>query len=287
MDLNFRDLRADEIDCRVSQISEKGLSLLLYKDARCDMNILDETVGPMGWQRRHSRDNANCTVSILDKDTGVWIEKEDTGTESNTEAEKGLASDSFKRACFNWGLGRELYTAPHIWIDAGKYEAYQKNDKKWATYDTFSVTDIEVKDKKIVGLVIKNNKTNTFVFSWGTLKSKAAVAKSQAAKVQKKAATAPTAPVAPAMEVPAPVVAATLAPAEVPDDEARPWMVPDQEDMSCQRCHNLITDVKLKNGGVMSAAQVRTFGLQKFPDWDGGLCAKCQAELIKVRKQEG
>ena len=99
----FRPLRADEIDVRVGIVREKGISLLLYKDARCDMAILDETVGPMNWERKHLRENANCIVSIYDEDKKVWVSKEDTGTESNTEAEKGLASDSFKRACFNWG----------------------------------------------------------------------------------------------------------------------------------------------------------------------------------------
>ena len=103
--LEFRDLRADEIDVRISTFKEnEGMSLLLYKDARCDMNVLDETVGAFNWQRSHSRDNANCTVSIWDEDKKQWISKEDTGTESNTEAEKGLASESFKRSCFNWGI---------------------------------------------------------------------------------------------------------------------------------------------------------------------------------------
>ena len=99
----FRNLTADEIECRVATVSEKGCSLLLYKDARCDMNILDETFGPMNWRRSHTRDNANCIVSIWDDEKQQWIDKEDTGTESFTEKEKGLASDSFKRACFNWG----------------------------------------------------------------------------------------------------------------------------------------------------------------------------------------
>ena len=116
MTTKFRRLRADEIDARVSEINEKRLKLLLYKDARCDMRILDETVGPMNWKREHSRDNANCTVSIWDDKKQQWIGKEDTGTESNTEKEKGLASDSFKRACVNWGIGRELYSSPEIVI---------------------------------------------------------------------------------------------------------------------------------------------------------------------------
>ena len=78
--IKFRNLRADEIDCRVSQIQSNWLSLLLYKDARCDMNILDETIGPMNWKRAHLRDNANCIVSIYDEEKNEWVSKEDTGT---------------------------------------------------------------------------------------------------------------------------------------------------------------------------------------------------------------
>lgn len=88
MELKFRDLKADEVEARVGTQTEKGVSLLLYKDARVDMDILDETVGAMNWQRKHSRDNANCTIEIWDKDKNQWIAKEDTGTESNTEKEK-------------------------------------------------------------------------------------------------------------------------------------------------------------------------------------------------------
>lgn len=176
--LIFRDLRADEIDCRVATINEKGLSLLLYKDARCDMNILDETVGAFNWQRNHSRDNANCTVSIWDEEKKQWISKEDTGTESNTEAAKGLASDSFKRACFNWGIGRELYTAPFIWIKAEACNITKRNDGKYATYDKFSVKDITITDKKITSLTISNDTKRQIVYTFGG-KTQAAVATSK------------------------------------------------------------------------------------------------------------
>ena len=165
--LEFRDLRADEIDCRVATVSEKGLSLLLYKDARCDMNILDETVGAYNWQRSHNRDNANCIVSIWDEDKKQWISKEDTGTESNTEAAKGLASDSFKRACFNWGIGRELYTAPFIWISAENCKIVKRNDGKFTCYDKFSVKEITIKDKKITGLSIVNATTRKIAYRMG------------------------------------------------------------------------------------------------------------------------
>lgn len=172
--LEFRDLHADEIDCRVAMISEKGLSLLLYKDARCDMNILDETVGSTSWQRHHGRDNANCIVSIWDDEKKQWIEKEDTGTESNTEAQKGLASDSFKRACFNWGIGRELYTAPFIWVPAEKYKLNKKKleQGKYACDDSFSVGEIIIESKKIVGISIRNNRSKEVVYSYGRCKNR-------------------------------------------------------------------------------------------------------------------
>lgn len=168
----FRNLRADEIDVRVSQITNKGFSLLLYKDARCDMNILDESVGALNWQRTHIRENANCIVSIWDKEKQQWVNKEDTGTESNTEKEKGLASDSFKRACFNWGIGRELYTSPFIWISDLSYVKTNEKTGKGAVYEKFSVSSIEIsKDKVITALEIVDRKGN-IVFTYNNQKDK-------------------------------------------------------------------------------------------------------------------
>ena len=152
----FRLLKAEEISCRVNQINDKGLTLLLYKDARVDMDILDETVGCMNWKKEYTRDNRNCIVSIWDENKHEWISKEDTGTESNNEAEKGLASDSFKRACVNWGIGRELYTAPFIYIPASKVEITPKGNK-FTTYDKFHVEAIKYdKNRNIIALSIKN-----------------------------------------------------------------------------------------------------------------------------------
>lgn len=155
--MKFRTLRADEIECRVATANKQsGASLLLYKDARADMIILDETVGAENWTRRHTRDNANCIVSIWDSEKSQWIDKEDTGTESNTEKEKGLASDSFKRACVNWGIGRELYTAPFIWVNADKINWYSKNGKDYPK-DRFKVKEIEYDDNRnICRLAIVN-----------------------------------------------------------------------------------------------------------------------------------
>lgn len=156
--MKFRKLKENEIDVRVATVNEKGVSLLLYKDARCDMNILDETVGPLNWKREHTRDNSNCIVSIWDEKKVQWISKEDTGTESFTEKEKGLASDSFKRACFNWGIGRELYTAPFIWVSSNNTNIVKDSRSgKYKCNDVFKVLKITYTEQgSIDGLVIGN-----------------------------------------------------------------------------------------------------------------------------------
>ena len=164
--MKFRTLNANEIECRVATVKSTGIALLLYKDARCDMNILDEEIGQMNWQRSHSRENANCTVSIWDEEKKQWISKEDTGTESYTEKEKGLASDSFKRACFNWGIGRELYTAPPIHIPPDNCKIVAKG-AGYACYDKFYVSEIGYDDRRNISkLKIRNYNTKSIVFAY-------------------------------------------------------------------------------------------------------------------------
>lgn len=166
--MEFRRLKASEIDCRISTINEKGLSLLLYKDARVDQRILDEAVGAENWQRNHEVINGNlfCNVGIWSEKHGAWVWKQDVGVESNTEKEKGEASDSFKRACFNWGIGRELYTAPFIWVSAGQCQIIQGRNGKAACYDRFRVAEIGYDDEgNINRLRIVNTRGNVTVFS--------------------------------------------------------------------------------------------------------------------------
>lgn len=165
----FRDLRADEIECRVQSVKKNGLVLLLYKDARCDMNILDEAVGPERWMREHyeCKGNLFCKVGIVcetknnDRVFPEWVWKSDCGTESNTEAQKGEASDSFKRACFNWGIGRELYTSPFIWVSDTNCKI--ENSK---CFDKFEVTSVTIENKKITALEIYNETQKCVAFSW-------------------------------------------------------------------------------------------------------------------------
>lgn len=171
----FRPLKADEIECRIGSVGAKGFTMLLYKDARCDMNILDETFTPYGWQRDHKeiKGTVYCGVgifhgSIADAEQGLnpWVWKWDAGAESYTEKEKGEASDSFKRACVNWGIGRELYTAPLIFIRA-KTEpvgnGYRLSDKRDGY--GYKVAQIEYEGGRISHLVITKNGTQVFTFT--------------------------------------------------------------------------------------------------------------------------
>ena len=167
MGKEIRLLLADEIECRVATINENGLSLLLFKDARVDQKILDETFTPFGWRRSHQTIDGNlyCTVEIWDEDKEQWVGKQDVGTMSYSEKEKGQASDSFKRACFNWGIGRELYTAPFIWIPAAKVTIQKKGDKFVAS-DHFSVKEIIYNDRKEIKTIVIVNSRNAVVFSY-------------------------------------------------------------------------------------------------------------------------
>ena len=168
---SFRPLRADEVECRIGTVSKqgKGLSLLLYKDARCDARILVETCGPENWQCEfyECKGTLFCKVGIqIDRGGNLaeWVWKDDAGSPSDMEAKKGEASDAFKRACFKWGIGRELYTAPFIWVNASDCNLVDKNGK-WQSYDTFSVTRMEVDGGRIVALEVTNDKTDKVVFA--------------------------------------------------------------------------------------------------------------------------
>ena len=134
----FRLLKADEIECRISVIKSTGLSLLLYKTARTDAALLDETVGTENWENDFKVIDGVLFGGIGIRYGDKWIWKWDAGAESNTEAEKGRASDAFKRAGFKHGIGRELYSAPFIWVNASDCNIVNGNK----CYDKFAVSEI-------------------------------------------------------------------------------------------------------------------------------------------------
>lgn len=170
--LKKRTLRADEIECRVQSVSKDGSGciLLLYKDARCDQRILDEIFGAFNWQRRHyeCKGNLFCEVGIKNPDTGEWVYKGDCGTESNTEKEKGEASDSFKRACFNWGIGRELYTSPFIYVRLNAGEASPSNGKYYLSSRVkFHVAEITYNGNKEINRLRIADQTGATRYTYG------------------------------------------------------------------------------------------------------------------------
>lgn len=170
-------LGIENIDFRIQSINNGGYATILaYKDARVDMQRLDDVCTPLGWKREHVRDNRNCIVSVWSEDLGDWVSKEDTGTESNTEQAKGLASDSFKRACFNWGIGRELYDYPMISIKLDSSEIQETGQAKPKYRATWG---LKIKDwtwiseftkGKITALACKDDK-GTVRFNWGKFKA--------------------------------------------------------------------------------------------------------------------
>ena len=243
----FRLLRADEIECRISQISEKGLSLLLYKTARTDANLLDETVGPESWEN-----DFKVVDGVLYGGIGIVLDgrkiwKWDAGTESNTEAEKGRASDAFKRAGFKWGIGRELYSAPFIWIPSESCNI-QKNEKsKLVCYDNFEVSEISYNYKReITGLAIANVKSRKCVFKLGEYKYTTEPDKTQhsASKPGK-------------------------TPSEAPDGN-----------YYCEECGEMIAPFKSK-GATLSP---KDFAVNTIARYDKQLCKECAAKAKNESK---
>lgn len=173
-----RALLPDEISCRVQQVTDnKGAIILLYKDARVDMNILDETYGPLNWKREHQTIDGNlyCTISVWDEAKGQWVSKQDVGVESYTEATKGEASDAFKRAGFNWAIGRELYTGPFIFVQLqeGEWSINPRTNKPQATFRFgLSVKEITYTEDRVIKTLVLVDKNGKERFTYGKGKYK-------------------------------------------------------------------------------------------------------------------
>ncbi len=191
--MKFRKLKAEEIECRISTIKEKGLSLLLYKTARVDAQLLDEEIGEGRWKNDFKAIEGVLYggISIWDEDLKEWVTKWDCGVESYTEKDKGRASDAFKRAGFKWGIGRELYSAPFIWIPKGKADIQQNTNGKFYSYDRFSVKEIDYDDNgKICKLEIFNEKLKAVVFKMGEEEEEEKITRPSDSSIKAKLTTA-------------------------------------------------------------------------------------------------
>lgn len=172
MSTQIRTLEANEIDVRAAQVNKNGATLVIYKNTRTDMDILDETYGKEYWQREHQLigDKLYCTIKVWNRELKQWIAKQDVGDEGYSG--KGQASDSFKRAGFNIGIGRELYTAPKIWVgsdkinlkDTGRKDKY--NNPVYTTYDKFTVKEIDYNDNREISKLVIVNQDNKTVFTY-------------------------------------------------------------------------------------------------------------------------
>ena len=199
----IRLLSKEDIEVRVAQTlagnNKVRVNLLLYKNARVDMKIMDELFTPMGWKRTHKLigDRLYCCVEVYNPETKEWICKEDVGVESNTEAEKGQASDSFKRACVNWGIGRELYTAPKITIELNENEYTKDQNSRIKVWAYFSVKSIgyDSKTRTITSLEIQD-KFGNVRFSMGGSVQQSQSEPSQAVKARRAAKANSPAPAA-------------------------------------------------------------------------------------------
>lgn len=181
----IRRLEKTEVECRVSTATRRTdgrvcATYLLYKDARVDMKILDEHFGPMNWQREHCLigNRLYCTISIYDSEKGTWIKKQDVGTESNAEPEKGQASDAFKRAAFNVGIGRELYTAPYISVDLeqSEYTLFKDNKtqkEKVTPKLNLYVRELDYDENGCINDLLLVDKRGRIRFAFGKSKGKA------------------------------------------------------------------------------------------------------------------
>lgn len=170
-----RPLSISEIDFRVQSINKGGYATILaYKDARVDMNRLDEAFGVFGWQKKYELIDGKlfCHVGVFDKENNQWIWKSDVGTESNTEKEKGQASDAFKRACFNLGIGRELYDYPVIQVKLNDNEYQEFNGKPQTTFN-FKLKEwkwfAQFENEKVTYLGAKDQ-NGKLRFEYGTIK---------------------------------------------------------------------------------------------------------------------
>lgn len=156
--LYFRPLYATEIEVRISQTGNWGVQLLLYQTSRAAMNILDEAVGKLNWKRAHQNIAGKlfCEISIYNPTTDEWVSKSDVGNPSLVDSNKGESSDAFKRAAVNWGIGRELYNSPKIFISADHLSTLKNVNGKWKCNDFIKVADIQYNNDSVIYLKLYN-----------------------------------------------------------------------------------------------------------------------------------
>lgn len=270
-------LEAADIECRVQSVSmtrngKCGAVLLIYKDARVDMRIMDKIFGPYGWQRTHELIDGTlyCNIDIWDDEKKCWVRKQDAGVESNTEKEKGRASDAFKRAGFNVGIGRELYTAPFTWIelwDDEYYKAGSQNGKD--VYRTsagvkFSVSEIGYDENRRIKTLVIVDKDGNVRFSFGSSQRPAPAPKGNGGNETSNKGSGRNSSRSGAQTA--------------TGNNAQP-----DAGLRCGNCGQPIRDVRRPDGSIMFAPDVALYSSQNF---GVAYCAECQRKLVEQRKTQ-
>lgn len=257
-------LEAADIECRVQSVSmtrngKVGAVLLIYKDARVDMRIMDKIFGPYGWQRTHELIDGTlyCNIDIWDEEKKCWVRKQDAGVESNTEKEKGRASDAFKRAGFNVGIGRELYTAPFTWIELWEGEYYKAGSQNGKdVYRTssgvkFSVSEIDYDENRRIKTLVIVDKDGNVRFSFGSTQRSAPAPNQASNKGSNK----------------------NSAPGNNNRGESATAI-------KCRNCSKTIQDTFRQDGSMMTASEVAFFSSQRY---GVPYCADCMKKLENQR----
>lgn len=165
----MRLIRPNEINAYVKTVKNgKGL-ILLYKDSRYDMSVLDEEFGTFGWETSYQeiKGTLYCTIRVWDASRAHWVEKTSNGVESDMEAQKGEASDALKRAGFLLGIGRELYTAPVIFVSLNQDEVDNYNGKERLKLGvTFNVSEIEYDECRNISRLVIVDRNGKQRFKW-------------------------------------------------------------------------------------------------------------------------
>ena len=177
----IRLLTKDEIEVKVKQVGEKGAQALLYKTSRVDMAILDEIFGITNWTNEY-RDIDGvlyCGIGIRESGDKPFVWKWSNGIESRSDGEgnevKGEASDALKRAGFLCGIGRELYTAPFIFLNVETQPQTDKEGKKIYKngklqyelkdrYAKYKVDEIEYNADRSIKRVVISDKDGNIVY---------------------------------------------------------------------------------------------------------------------------
>lgn len=268
-------LEAEDIECRVQSVSQSktgrvGAVLLIYKDARVDMRIMDRIFGPYNWQRTHELIDGTlyCNIDIWDEDKKCWVRKQDAGVESNTEKEKGRASDAFKRAGFNIGIGRELYSAPFIWVELWNgeyYSAGKQNNKdvlRTSSGVNFSVQEIEYDDNRKIKKLVIVDKDGNIRYSHGSSQRPVNAPNNQNQNQGQNQNQNQN---------------QNQGQTSGPQDRQSGGLT------RCGKCNNIITETVARDGTTMTASEVAYYSIRRF---GAAYCPDCQNEIIQNRIEQ-